>query len=113
MEDVESSTPCNTKVKPFKLDFSLPFSEAIHNLKTSKGRKIVVGSDNYHVLAALFNGKTIDDYENVPLNYDGRRVNNIKSRISSLRHTYGIEIESQYKEGANYVEYWIARGDNV
>ena len=113
MSSLESSTPCMEESKPFKLDFSLPYKDAIKELKTGKGRSLKVGSDNYHVLADLFNGKTIDDYDRVPQNDNSKRINNIKSRISSLRHTYNIEIESGYREGKNYVEYWINRGEHV
>lgn len=112
MGHLESSTPCNSE-ECFKLDFSLVFKDAVKDLKTTKGRAIKVGSDNYHVLADLFNGKVIDDYERPSLNDDGRRVHNIASRVSALRHLYNIKIESGYREGKNYVEYWMDRSGNV
>lgn len=112
MDNTESSTPCNHE-EYFHLDFSLPFKDAIKDLKTTRGRAIKVGSDNYHVLADLFNGKVIDDYERPSLNDEGRRVHNIASRVSALRHLYEIKIESRYREGKNYVEYWIDRRVNV
>lgn len=113
MSKLESSTPCNACDNVVKLDFSLPFCDAVRELKTINGRKLKIGSDNYHVLADLFNGKTIDDYDRVPLNDEGRRINNVKSRISALRHLYLIQIESGYREGHNYVEYWMDRSGNV
>jgi len=108
---LESGVPSTEQDKTFTLDFSLPFSEAIKDLRTKRGRKMVVGSDNYHVLYALFMGETIDDYHNPPVNDCGKRIYNIKSRISSLRNTYGIDICSKRSDAGNHVEYWIDRGD--
>jgi len=95
--------------KPYQLNFSLPFSEAISDLRTSKGRKMRVDSHNYHVLFALFSGDTIDDYQNKPLDANGHQIHNIKTRISDLSNMYNIKIERAVVSGEKYVEYWIDR----
>ena len=90
-----------------KLDFSLPFSEAIADVRSQKGGKMRTDSHVYHVFAALFNGDVIDDYANPPANNDGKPIRNIASRVAELRHTWNISIGSRYKKDKPYVEYCI------
>jgi len=101
----EHSTPS------FNLNFSLPFKDAIRNLCSIKNRKMLTNSHNYHVLYALFAGETIDDYDNKPVDDNGKVIHNIKARVSDLVNHYGIEVERKRVEDGNYVEYWIDRGN--
>jgi len=99
--------------KHFNLDFALPFSEAIKELKTSQKRPLRKDTGTYHVLCDLFNGKTIDDYDNVPRDLNDRKINNIPQRVNDLKTKYNIKIENKRREGSNVMTYWIDRGGRV
>ncbi|MFK5976906.1 MAG: hypothetical protein QM493_10385 [Sulfurovum sp.] len=99
----------NSTLSYFSLDFSIPFAQAVKELKSKKGVRIFTGSQNYQVLEALWLGDTIDDYENKPKNYKGRDIHNIKTRIADLSNKYSIKIERQFVLDKNYKEYWIDR----
>ena len=87
-----------------KFDFLAPFDEQIKSIKTDNGGTLKKGSHSYWVLLALFRGYVIDDYENAPYNDKGRRVRNVRSRISDLRYKYNIAIEDRVTQ-ERYKEY--------
>ena len=68
----------------------LSFAEFYDGLRGETGRRRRRGTDHYHVLAALYNNKEIDDRYNPPINDEGNRVFNVRSRISDLSGEWGI-----------------------
>ena len=94
----------------FELDFTLPFCEAIKELRSQKGGKMRPTSHVYHVFAALFNGQVIDDYANPPTNNDGHTIRNVVQRVGELRDKWNIDVQSRRVEGKPYNEYYLSRG---
>ena len=97
----------NQATQAVDLDFSLSFDEEVKKIRSSRGGRIMTGSHNYYILRALFEGNTIDDYENPPLNDKGFGIRNIRSRIADLRHDWHIVIGDRVKSDKPYKEYCI------
>jgi len=93
----------------FTLDFSIPFCEAIKDMRSEKGGKMRSTSHVYHVFAALFNGHVIDDYANPPRDYDDRVIRNVVQRVGELRDKWNIDVQSRKVEGKPYNEYYLDR----
>jgi len=91
----------------FTFDFSASFDEQVKQIKSAKGGSLKIGSHSYLVLKALFEGHTIDDYENPPLDARGYPVRNVRSRIADLRTKWNVCIGSRVKEGTLFKEYQI------
>ena len=110
MRDDLFSIPHTEGVEYFKFDFSLPFFEAIKELKSPKGVKMRKDTHAYHVLCDLFNGKVIDDYNNAPKDLNDRVIRNVPQRVFDLQNTYQVKIDSRTAENSKVTEYFIDRG---
>ena len=91
------------------LNLNLSFDDAIEDVRSLHNRKLKKGTHNYWVLYAMFRGDVIDDYNNKPLDADGKPIYNIKSRISDLTNKFGLRIERDVHSKKHYMKYWIER----
>lgn len=91
----------------FVFDFRGDFDEQIKKLKSANGGKLQRGSHNYHILKALFDGNTIDDYYQRPVGETGHPIHNVRTRVAQLRNEWNICIGSRRVGGAPYKEYKI------
>lgn len=96
-----------------EFDFNGDFDAQVRRLKSKEGGHFHIGSLNYYVLKALFEGNVIDDYENPPLNDKMHAVRNVRSRIADLRIEWNICIGDRLKEGKPYKEYKIYGRDDA
>ena len=98
----------NEPEKKIQFDFTADFDSQVKHLKSVNGGHFHMHGHNYYVLRAMFEGHTIDDYENPPRNDKGLGIRNVRSRIAELRTEWNIRIGDRTKEGKQYKEYIIS-----
>jgi len=96
---------CPDIANPVRFAWDQSFDEQVSRLRSTEGGAFKIGSHNYYVLRALFEGKIIDDYANPPLNDRGLPVRNVRSRIADLRYKWNIPICDRLAEEGNYKQY--------
>ena len=88
-----------------RFDFTKSFDEQVKKLKSIKGGRMRIGSDNYCVLLALFNGNTVDDYGQKITDINGNTIHNIRTMVSTLKNHWNICIGSRKKGKGTQKEY--------